>query len=604
MVRSLVAAWGRDCHDSWEAILKDQVLSRGASRETWRDDQTPLQIAVLQDDGPRNVPLAVLEPTPTFEQTQDYVVAFDGRLYGKPDGVHPVVAAYLRWGDACGDHLDGDFCFILWDRGRQRLLVGCNRAGTRPLSYFFDGETFLVASRTLSLLRHPRVPLRWNRVYLAHALTGSWSQSPGTTAFAGINRVRPGATLVLEDGRLRESAPVVTSYPADRWQGDQAIDEFWRLLQNATGCRFDGQEQTCLSLSGGLDSSLVGVALADHCADFDAFSLVSTQRPELDESQAIAAFRRVTPGLRWHSVACDEGHPERSTRGPLADDPIAVADAFRPARLEMMRQIRSHGFSSVLDGEGGDELFALSRRIGDLASAGNRSRLLSVLAHHQRPRALVWRGLIVPRLPRRVRAAWNWRERRRLTGTPTWMSGRFWNDDATREAREQTEWAHRIDSTSVALRYILEHPGNVATWSAQRVMAASVGLELRSPLLDRALVDFVLRLSPELLWSPAESKPFLRAAGRGRLPEEILRMDKHAALFQYMLNRALSSEDAEEVARLLTSNDDLVDFVQPGVALEYLRRAKLGALSDHDADALYVLIATARWMQSVTTEYG
>jgi asparagine synthetase B (glutamine-hydrolysing) len=160
-----------------------------------------------------------------------------------------------------------------------------------------------------------------------------------------------------------------------------------------------------------------------------------------------------------------------------------------------------------------------------------------------------------------------------------------------------------VDSSSVALRRILEHPGSVATWSAQRSMAASLGLELRAPLLDRTIVEFVLRLPTEQFWDSAESKPFLRAAGRGRVPDEILRTDKHVALFQYMLKRALSHEDPEAVAALLMSNDALSDFVQLDVVLECLRRARLGALSDKDTEALYELIATARWMRSVTAEY-
>jgi hypothetical protein len=116
-------------------------------------------------------------------------------------------------------------------------------------------------------------------------------------------------------------------------------------------------------------------------------------------------------------------------------------------------------------------------------------------------------------------------------------------------------------------------------------------------------VEFTLRLPPESFWNSGESKPFLRAAGRGRVPDDILRMDKHAALFRYMLGRALAREDAEDVASLLASNDAFADFVQLDAALDQLRRAKAGELLDRDAEAVYILIATARWMRCVAAEY-
>jgi asparagine synthetase B (glutamine-hydrolysing) len=265
--------------------------------------------------------------------------------------------------------------------------------------------------------------------------------------------------------------------------------------------------------------------------------------------------------------------------------------------------MRDHGFSSMLDGDGGDELFGMSRRIGDLTSLRNWSRLGAVIASTRRRRALIWRGLIVPHLPGLGRAAWNWREHRRLAGTPPWMSRRFWNDDATRQAREQADSWRLIDSSSVALAKILEHPGNAGSRSAQRLMAASLGLELRSPLLDRAIVEFVLGLPPELLWVSAESKSFLRAAGKGRLPSDVLNLEKHVDLHRFMRDRALSQEDPNAVARLVATNDLLVDLVETDVVCDSLRKVRQGALSDRDCEALYALIATARWMQAAAAEY-
>jgi asparagine synthetase B (glutamine-hydrolysing) len=410
-------------------------------------------------------------------------------------------------------------------------------------------------------------------------------------------------TLVLENGRLVERQVTYISSGRRAHRVEDAYEEFWSLLKTATSSRFSGPEQTCLALSGGLDSGFVGAALACHTPEYHAFSLVSARRPDLDETSAIEAFRGQHRRVQWHPMACDETTTEIDSY-PVTDDPVVAADPLKYARRDLMRCMSDHGFTSVLGGEGGDELFAMSRRIGDFASPRHWLQLARALANQKRKRAVIWRGLVVPKLPRWGQALWAWREHRRLGGRP-WLSPRFWEQDAAREAREQAHAWASVRSTSAALRGILEHPANVGSNSAQRLLASSFGLELRAPMLDRAVLEFVLGLPPELLWTSSESKPFLRAAGRGRLPPEILHLKKHLGLHRLMRDRALAHEDAEAVARLLQSNDLLVGSVDANLVADCLGKVARGLeLPGRQAEALYALIATARWMRSVVTEYG
>src|SRR5690606_15562773 len=54
--------------------------------------------------------------------------------------------AYLEWGDALTEHVDGMFAVALWDAREGRLKLYRDRPGIKPLYYFHDGRRFAFAS--------------------------------------------------------------------------------------------------------------------------------------------------------------------------------------------------------------------------------------------------------------------------------------------------------------------------------------------------------------------------------------------------------------------------------------------------------------------------
>ena len=71
-----------------------------------------------------------------------------------PD-VELILHAYLTWGDACLDHLIGDFAFVLWDERQQRLLAARDQLGVAQLFYTQVDATLLLGNTLHSLLLHP-----------------------------------------------------------------------------------------------------------------------------------------------------------------------------------------------------------------------------------------------------------------------------------------------------------------------------------------------------------------------------------------------------------------------------------------------------------------
>ena len=79
-----------------------------------------------------------------------------------------ILAAYKRWGEACVDHLLGDFAFAIWDPRRKRLFCARDRMGASPFCYVEKDHYIAFASEPEALLRLPGVAGRPNENLVAH----------------------------------------------------------------------------------------------------------------------------------------------------------------------------------------------------------------------------------------------------------------------------------------------------------------------------------------------------------------------------------------------------------------------------------------------------
>ena len=114
---------------------------------------------------------------------------------------------------ALARRLDGMFAFAVYDARRERLVLGRDRFGKKPLYYWHGaGGTLVFASEIKGVLAHPDVPRELDPRAIPAYLTFGYVPTPHTF-FEGVRSVPPGHVLVLERGgepRLHEywSAPL------------------------------------------------------------------------------------------------------------------------------------------------------------------------------------------------------------------------------------------------------------------------------------------------------------------------------------------------------------------------------------------------------------
>ena len=268
-----------------------------------------------------------------------------------------LVHLYEEYGDACLEHLRGEFAFVLWDERERRLFAARDRFGVRPLLYAMRGAELCIASEAKALFQLGILP-RWDMDALFVALHAHYVPAD-RTLFQGVRQLRPGQALTFQHGELatftywdmdlpRTRASTLNVHEAER-HVSAALDEAVRL-------RLVSDVPLCVQLSGGIDSSVVAALAVRHSdAPVQCFT-VSFEQSAWDE----AAQAQVTAdmlGARLTTVRLGSRALVDALPGAVRAAEGLAVNLHIAAKYLLARRISKAGFRVVLTGEGADEVF-------------------------------------------------------------------------------------------------------------------------------------------------------------------------------------------------------------------------------------------------------
>jgi asparagine synthase (glutamine-hydrolysing) len=110
-------------------------------------------------------------------------------------GTEVLLAAFVRWGEACVGRLRGMFAFAVWDEHERTLFLARDPFGIKPLYYRHDGERLPFASELNALLAAGVFPAELDPVSVADFL--GWFAVPAPrTIYRDVFSLRPGEVSV------------------------------------------------------------------------------------------------------------------------------------------------------------------------------------------------------------------------------------------------------------------------------------------------------------------------------------------------------------------------------------------------------------------------
>jgi len=296
-----------------------------------------------------------------FQALRDQLLALGHRFRSATDS-EVVVHAYEEWGDDCVTRFNGMFAFGLWDARRQRLLLGRDRYGVKPLYYWDDGRTVAFASEIKALLPHPRLSRRVDSLALLEYFTFQ-NLFTDRTLFAGVRMLRAGHVLAISaDGarRLRQYWDYRFREPEHAADPQAAAEELQRLFVGAVNRQLVSDVPVGAYLSGGMDSGGITAIAArqiPHLASFTAgFDLSSASGLELHFDERQRAERLSYHfGTEHYEVVLKAGDMER-----VMPELIWHLEDLRVGQCYpnyFVSRLAGKFVKVVLAGTGGDELY-------------------------------------------------------------------------------------------------------------------------------------------------------------------------------------------------------------------------------------------------------
>lgn len=174
-----------------------------------------------------------------------------------------VAAAWTRWGEACPEHLIGDFAFALACPD-GRVFLARDVMGVKPLFYRIDEHGLAFAS-SVALFRRLQLGSCTPSEQWVAKFTLHMSMSHTETAYHEIRKL-PGAHSLLwhPDGRssLRRYHRFVDDAPYQATRQSQWLDDYRAVWQEAVRCRVPQHGPIGSENSGGIDSGSITAEIA------------------------------------------------------------------------------------------------------------------------------------------------------------------------------------------------------------------------------------------------------------------------------------------------------------------------------------------------------
>lgn len=465
--------------------------------------------------------------TYNFESIREKWAARGERFATRSD-TEAVLVQLARLGAEGLRELDGMFALGLW--AGDRLLLARDRYGVKPLYYApLPGGGIAFASELGALFAHPGIERRIDAEGLLSYLASDYAHAPLTLA-KNVRKLEPGASLEWKDGSIAAprrywSVPVVGA-----GRGRPRAQELWERLDAAVERQMIADVPVGVLLSGGLDSSCVGVLAARHAKGRLSTFSVGFEDASFDESE-YARLMASRLGSRHHERFLTSSNVLGVIDEALdrLDEPLGD-HAYLPNYL--LCQMVSEHVKVALGGDACDELWGgyPTYRAHRLASV---YRLAPGLLHR------VLRDRVVPHLPvSDAYQAWDWKVRKFTGGYHADLSQRHFEwmlsvslpelsqampgQSPALPAVFRTPSPSAADpiSGALALDLVTYLPGSILTKVDRSSMAH--GLEVRPPFLDNAFVEWSLAQPSRSKVSFRGGKLLVKEAARPHVPAAIV----------------------------------------------------------------------------------
>ncbi|MFV2055865.1 MAG: XrtA/PEP-CTERM system amidotransferase [Thiohalomonadales bacterium] len=493
---------------------------------------------------------------PLFNEDDSVVVVYNGEIYNFAElslqladkghkfkthcDTEVIVHAWEEWGERCVDYFRGMFAFAIYDQNKNCLFLARDRLGIKPLYYAVLSSGFVIFSSELkAIMVHPELKRELD-VYAVEDYFGYGYIPEPKTIIKDARKLLPGHTLLFNHGKtefLSNQYWDIPFEPNGVMSEQEAVQGLVERLTEAVKIRLLAEVPLGAFLSGGVDSSAVVSAMAGLSDSPVNTCSISFGDPEFNEAiYAKQVAERYHTNHQVGHVAADD-FDLIDILANIYDEPFADSSAMPTYRVcELARK----KVTVALSGDGGDENLAGYRRYQWHL---REEKIRSILPLSLRRPIFGFLGKTYPKLdwaPKFVRGKSTFESMAR-----DYVEGYFHSVSILADPLRKKLFSKQFRSdlqgyqaSEVLRQYAIksptEHPlsriqymdmktylvGDILTKVDRASMAHS--LEVRVPILDHKLVEWMSGLPPQMKLRGTEGKYIFKKSMQPFLSNDIL----------------------------------------------------------------------------------
>lgn len=534
-------------------------------------------------------------------------LAAKGHVFRGHADTEVLVHGYEEYGVEFLQRCRGMFAFGLWDRKRQELTLVRDRLGIKPLYYYHHAGKFIFASEIKAILQDPAVPRALNRPALYAYLGFEFVPAP-ETMFAQIYKLPAGQVLRWRNGQIEIKPFWDLKFPPPgefRLSQDEVVEQIRSLLDESVRYRLVSDVPLGAFLSGGLDSSAIVAMMRRHISGpLRTYTIGYPDKTfsELDYAKLVSDHFGTE-----HHVLMIEGLSEALIEKSLwhLDEPMTDLSSIP---LMLICQEARKTVTACLSGEGGDEVFAGYDRF----KASRIDRYYRLLPRGVREQAI---APLVARLGDRPqkKGAVNFLKRF-IEGSCLPLDGQhlrwqyfsnarldhqLYNQDFQNHVkldpfarvREYNARCNAADQLNRELYLDLRFMMADSVLMKVDKMSMSCALEVRVPMLDHRLVEFMATVPGRWKLCGLQTKAIFRKALEGILPERIIYRGKQG--YSLPVKHLLRGQLRDYMVRILNESP----VIRENLNMPFVRQLiqEHLAMTHNHNHVLWGLMNTAIW---------
>ena len=497
-----------------------------------------------------------------------------------------ILKSYEEWGTEMFAKFDGMFAIALVDLEKQKLILGRDRVGLKPLFYFKNENALIWASEIKSILKNEYIKpeINWNGVYTNFLFQTTLAPE---TCFQNIFSLEPASFLILDLNNFTSSKQFYWNFPTEKLVNvteDEAAEKVDQLLSESVKEQLFADVLVTSMMSGGIDSTLITAKAKPFKNDINAFT-ISYQFSESEVKNASLMAEKIDIQHNIKKVSDDEILNQLKENIQHFEEPYSSLEVL----MNAAEFAKNKGFKVVLSGNGADELFA----------GYSHSLKLNKWLSMKKFNAVRHFIFTNDDFSRKVKNYFSQNDmldffRQSQVGMKPFEAKNVFSDAVFNTVKKNLKDKKLSETKDYQGLFEYDMKYSLSSHHVFRddLSAMKYGVEFRYPYLSNDLIDYVSSLPEKLRYNGIQNKPLLRKVAEKYLPSEILKMPKRG--FSFPLAHFIKTEP--KVREFILENLNSLkkrNFFKPEVINEWWNNQK----NEYDCVKIWQLVTFELWYQ-------